>query len=205
MMECDFDSKLDNQKLILNEQIPIFYEPRLFNDEGVSLRIRPINLNDTSAWTVFVNGLSHYSKFYRFHHIIKDVCTEDARPFCSIDFINSFALIAELVKDGNPEMIAVGRYTRINESNHAEFAIVVNDEFQRRGIGAEIMKDLAAVAASSGITTFEGYTLLENYQIINFLKKCGFNVKTTYRTAMQHVSFPTDKMVGVRGFEPPTT
>ena len=198
MMECDFGSKLDNQ-------IPIFYEPRLFNDERVSLRIRPINLNDTSAWSVFINGLSQYSKYYRFHHIIRDVSTEDARPFCSIDCINSFALIAELVKDGNSEIIAVGRYTRINESNHAEFAIVVNAGFQRKGIGAEIMKDLAAVAAKSGITTFEGYTLLENYEIINFLKKCGFALKIVRRTGMQHITFPTERMVGVRGFEPPTT
>jgi RimJ/RimL family protein N-acetyltransferase len=205
MMECDFDSKLDNQKLLLNEQATIYYVPRLFNDEGISLRIRPINLSDTDAWIIFVNGLSPYSKFYRFHHIIKDVCADDARPFCSIDFINSFALIAEMVKDSNPEIIAVGRYTRINDSDNAEFAIVVNDEFQRKGIGAEIMKDLAAVAANNGINTFEGYTLIENYEIINFLKKCGFTLKIVQRTGMQHVSFPTDKMVGVRGFEPPTT
>ncbi len=175
---CDYDSTGNNQDNRVKEQNTIFYESRLFNDEGLALRIRPINLNDSDAWIIFVNGLSVYSKYYRFHHIIKDVCAKDAQPFCSIDFINSFALIAELVKDGTPEIIAVGRYSRINESSNAEFAIVVDDDFQRRGIGAEIMKDLAAVAASNGIKTFEGYTLIENYEIINFLKKCGFDLKS---------------------------
>ena len=201
-MECDLDSTANNKE---REQVTTCYEPRLIEYEDLSLRIRPINLNDSDAWIIFVNGLSPYSKFYRFHHIIKDVCAEDAYPFCSIDCKNSFALIAELVKDSCPEIIAVGRYTRINESPNAEFAIVVDDDFQRRGIGAEIMKELAMVAGKNGITTFEGYTLIENFEIINFLKKCGFDVKIVLRTGMQHVSFPTDRMVGVRGFEPPTT
>ena len=205
MAECDFDTGIDNKDKQYNEQSPIFYEPRFFNDEGFTLKIRPISPNDTDAWIIFVNGLSPNSKYYRFHHIIKDVCAKDAQPFCSIDYINSFALIAELVKDGLPEIIAVGRYTRINKSTNAEFAIVVDDDFQRRGIGAEIMKELAKVASMNKITTFEGYTLIENYEIINFLTKCGFILKIVPRTAMQHVSFPTDRMVGVRGFEPPTT
>ncbi|MDD4924708.1 MAG: GNAT family N-acetyltransferase [Dehalococcoidales bacterium] len=199
MTECDFDSTGNNIEQITG------YEPRLIPDEGLSVRIRPINLNDSDAWIIFVNGLSPYSKFYRFHHIIKDVCAEDARPFCSIDYKNSFALIAELVKDSCFEIIAVGRYTRINESPNAEFAIVVDDDFQRRGIGVEIMKDLAKVAGKNGITTFEGYTLIENFEIINFLKKCGFDLRIIQRTGMRHISFSTDKMVGVRGFEPPTT
>ncbi len=198
-MESDFNPASNDKEPIIG------YTSHLINDNGMTLRIRPINLNDSDAWIVFVNGLSPNSKFYRFHHIIKDVCAQDALPFCNIDFVNSFALIAEIVKEGNPEIIAVGRYTRINNSNNAEFAIVVKDEFQRRGIGAEIMKDLAAVAASKGITTFEGYTLIENYEIINFLKKCGFSLKIVQRTGMQHITFPTDRMVGVRGFEPPTT
>jgi RimJ/RimL family protein N-acetyltransferase len=105
-------------------------------------------------------------------------------------------LIAEIVKEGYPEIIAVGRYTRINESQNAEFAIVVDDDFQRRGIGAEIMKELAKVAFRNGITTFEGYTLIENFEIINFLKKCGFIVKTMQCTDIQQVSFPTDKWSG---------
>ena len=96
MMGCDFSSAGDDKEQIIG------YVSHLINDNGVTLRIRPINLNDSDAWIVFVNGLSPNSKFYRFHHIIKDVCAEDALPFCSIDFINSFALIAELVKDAYP-------------------------------------------------------------------------------------------------------
>ncbi len=188
MVECDFDFTDNNKE---QEQINTFYQSRLIEYDDLTLRIRPINLNDSDAWIIFVNGLSPYSKFYRFHHIIKDVCAEDAYPFCSIDYKNSFALIAELVKEGFPEIIAVGRYTRINENPNAEFAIVVDDDFQRRGIGAEIMKDLARVACRNGITTFEGYTLIENFEIINFLKKCGFEVKIALRTGMQHISFPT--------------
>jgi RimJ/RimL family protein N-acetyltransferase len=202
MVECELDSTGNNKE---QEQITTFYEPRLIEYGDLTLRIRPINLNDSDAWIIFVNGLSPYSKFYRFHHIIKDVCADDAYPFCSIDCKNSFALIAEILKEGFPEIIAVGRYTRINESPNAEFAIVVDDDFQRRGIGAEIMKELARIATGNGITTFEGYTLIENFEIVKFLKKCGFDVKTVMKTELQHVSFPTDKMVGVRGFEPPTT
>ena len=107
MVECELDSTANNRE---QEQAATCYEPRLIEYEDLSLRLRPINLSDSDAWIIFVNGLSPYSKFYRFHHIIKDVCADDAYPFCSIDCINSFALIAELVKEGCHEIVAVGRY-----------------------------------------------------------------------------------------------
>ncbi|MFA5628965.1 MAG: GNAT family N-acetyltransferase [Dehalococcoidales bacterium] len=204
MVRCDFIAA-ENAQTEQNEHRIVSFEPRFFNDDGLTLKIRPINPNDTEAWVVFVNGLSHYSKYYRFHRMIKDVTANDAQPFCNIDYTNSFALVAELETADSSKIIAVGRYARINNTNHAEFAIVVDDKFQKRGIGAEIMKTLAQIAYENGITTFEGFTLIENYEIVNFLKKCGFEVRIMMRTSMQHVSFPTNRMVGVRGFEPPTT
>lgn len=52
MAGCDFDTGIDNKDKQYNEQSPIFYEPRFFNDEGFTLKIRPISPNDTDAWII---------------------------------------------------------------------------------------------------------------------------------------------------------
>lgn len=192
-MGGDFGLTLINEPQQDNEQI-IRYTSQLILDDGLPVTIRPIDINDSDAWIIFVNGLSLQSKYYRFHYVLKDVNAEDARRFCTIDFKNSFALVAEITENNCRKIIAVGRYNRINESINAEFAIVVDDRFQRRGIGTAIMKNLAAVASDNGIRMFEGHTLIKNFEIINFLKKCGFRVNIALEDGIHCVSFSTNNL-----------
>jgi len=170
---------------------PSKYESDLVLPDGSKLRLRPIRKSDTRAWVAFISRLSTHSKYLRFHHIIKRMGMEDAQRFCSVDYEGSFALVAESFREGGLDIIAIGRYNRLKRGDSAEFAVVVEDAFQGKGIGTRIMESLARIACESGIIEFESEVLSENYEMITLLKKCGFKVTARLESGVLHVTFPT--------------
>jgi hypothetical protein len=54
------------------------YESEVLLKDSSRLRIRPIRLEDAEAWTDFVSRLGRYTKYLRFHHVLKKMGMEDA-------------------------------------------------------------------------------------------------------------------------------
>lgn len=92
-------------------------------------------------------------------------------------------------QEGHRDIIAIGRCNRINGSNNAEFAVVVEDAFQGKGIGTKIMADLVKAARDNGIIKFEGDILTENNQMMTVLKDYGFTIITELEAGVIHVTF----------------
>ena len=66
----------------------------------------------------------------------------------------------------------------INERNqkHAEFSVVVADQWQGKGIGSELLKRCLTIAKQRNIETVWGSVLTENAQMLKLGKKLGFKV-----------------------------
>jgi GNAT superfamily N-acetyltransferase len=78
---------------------------------------------------------------------------------CAVDHDRRDALVAV---DPDGEIVAVARYDRLGESDEAEVAVVVEDGWQGHGIGARLMRRLAALAESRGLHVFTATMLGEN-------------------------------------------
>jgi hypothetical protein len=50
---------------------------------------------------------------------------EDALRYCSVDYKNSFAFVAEAIEEGKKRIVAVGRYNRLPDGTTAEVAFVL--------------------------------------------------------------------------------
>ena len=61
----------------------------------------------------------------------------------------------------------------------AEFAVVIADPWQGKGIGAALMEHLIAIAQERGIKTLTGLVLRENRTMLALGRKLGFAVKRT--------------------------
>ncbi len=167
-------------------EYPSQYESDLIVADGSQLKLRPIRGNDTQAWAAFIERPSTQSKYLRFHHIVKRMSMEDARRFCCVDCKDSFALVAEILLHGRSDIIAIGRYNRLDRSNSAEFAVVVEDAYQRKGIGTSIMRCLVRIGYDNGITAFESEVLQENHEMITLLKNLGFRVSVRLEAGVYH-------------------
>jgi GNAT superfamily N-acetyltransferase len=61
----------------------------------------------------------------------------------------------------------------------AEVAFVVGDAHQRLGIGAVLLRHLAAIARDNGLRTLHAFVLAENRPMISVFRKSGLPMMTT--------------------------
>ncbi|MEA1958345.1 MAG: bifunctional GNAT family N-acetyltransferase/acetate--CoA ligase family protein, partial [Chloroflexota bacterium] len=74
------------------------------------------------------------------------------------------------------KIVAVGRYYRLPRRDVAEFALVVEDAHQGRGIGTLLLEQLAFIARDNGIRFFVGEVLIESEEMMRVIQKSGFEV-----------------------------
>ncbi len=92
-----------------------------------------------------------------------------------VDYNDRFALVATTRKhDGKERIVGVARYDRAVDTDVAETAVAVIDEFQRRGLGSALLTILASVARDHGIKMFTLIVLPENQQMLGLLRKMGW-------------------------------
>ena len=68
----------------------------------------------------------------------------------------------------------VARLNRIHRRNEAEFAIVVADEWQRRGLGTRLMEKLVEIGRREKLDVIEGSVLRENFAMLRICQRFGF-------------------------------
>jgi acetyl coenzyme A synthetase (ADP forming)-like protein len=115
---------------------------------------------------------------------------EDALHFCTVDYKDTFALVAEAFKEHRWEIVAIGRYYRLPRKHTAEIALVVADAYQGKGIGTGLVEHLSKAARDNNITAFEADVLGENEKMMLVLRDYGFHIASELRAGVYHVTFP---------------
>jgi acetyltransferase len=86
------------------------------------------------------------------------------------------ALAATTMLGGAETLIGVARYVRDKADPSAEFAIVVADSWQGRGIGGRLLAKLADVARRRGLKRLHGEILAINRPMLGLVRKLGFTL-----------------------------
>lgn len=149
--------------------------------DGSSLHLRPIQMSDEERLLSLFSRMSRQSIYMRFHHVLTHMSRGEARRFCTVDFVDTFALVGTLGEGEEERIIAVGRYARQPGANRAQIAFEVEDKYQGLGIGTHLLDQLAYAARDNGITTFEAEVLAENKDMMNVLINSGFNMQRQYQ------------------------
>jgi len=134
--------------------------------------------SDASAPTVY----------YRFHHNIKQMTKRDVQFYTHVDHEDTFALLATRGDPPDERILAVGRYARLDGSDHAECAFVVEDAFQHQGIATHLLHHLAAIARDKGIRTFEAEVMGDNRQMMEVFRDSGYLMTAKFELGTLHVT-----------------
>lgn len=150
---------------------PLDYRRTEVLTDGTTVEIRPICSADKKELLAFHQRLSPDSLFLRYHYSKGQLTDGDLKNFCDIDYFNDLGLVAEVERNGNKEIIGVGRYDRLPVNHTAEIAFVVQDSDQNKGVGTLLLKHLAVLAWERGIQNFFGEILRQNGRMISILRK----------------------------------
>jgi len=144
---------------------------RITVSDGTQLQVRMIEPTDKQRIADGFARLSSTSRYARFHGRKKLLSPDELRFLTEVDGVAHFALVAVKIGDGSREEEFVGVVRVIEEEpGVAEFAIVVADEMQRKGIGRLLYQRAAVIAAERGFSRFRGALLQENHAIRHFLE-----------------------------------
>ena len=147
--------------------------------DGVQVHIRPITREDAERLQASHERLSQETVYDRFMAFRKILPEAEVRYLTGLDYDSHMALIAVTHEDAAENIVGVARYILLDsEPGTAEFAIVVSDTFQRRGLGSLLMQRLAAYAAAHDVRTFLGLTHNDNLRFLRFVQQLGLPIET---------------------------
>lgn len=147
--------------------------------DGTNISIRPIRPEDASIEKSFVTSLSPRSRYFRFMEELKELTQEMLVRFTQLDYHRELALIAVHGKPGQETELAVARYAMNPDGSSCEFALVVADDWQNKGIGTHLMNQLILAARDRGLKTMEGEVLSDNQGMLDLVSNLGFKVSTS--------------------------
>lgn len=150
--------------------------------DGTRILLRAIRPEDEPLMVGFHEMLSDRSVYYRYFTALPlKQRTSHARlaRLCFIDYDREMALVA--VHDdpltGTASVVGVGRLCREHGRNEAEFAVVVADRWQRRGLGTQLLRRLVEVGREEGLARIHGTVLGENAGMRAMCEHVGFRVQ----------------------------
>ena len=142
--------------------------------DGTTVTIRPIKPEDAELEVDFVRTLSAETKYYRFMNTMRELPPAMVARLTQIDYDREMAFVATLAVDGMEKEIGVCRYAVNPDGESCEFAVVVADDWQHRGLARKLMGVLIETARSRGIQYMNGVFLANNERMLKFVQKLGF-------------------------------
>jgi acetyltransferase len=153
---------------------PVELESVLALPGGESLQLRPIRPEDAELEQRFVEGLSPESRRQRFQSSLSSLSPAMLARFTQIDYDREMALIAIARSGGADVEVGVCRYIQLADGRSCEFAIVVADAWQGRGLGRRMMERLVEVARARGLESMVGWIAAGNEPMLRLCRKLGF-------------------------------
>jgi len=148
-------------------------------NDGTNITIRPIRPEDADIEQAFVRKLSPQAKYFRFMQSLRELTPQMLVRFTQIDYDREMALIAVTEQDGQEVELAVARYAMNPDGESCEFALVVADQWQKRGLGSRLMSNLMEAAQARGYRKMEGEVLADNTPMLALVRSLGFEVHTS--------------------------
>jgi acyl-CoA hydrolase/GNAT superfamily N-acetyltransferase len=160
---------------------------------GLKILFRPIKPTDEAMMQELFYSLSEDSIYYRFFHRTQIMPHKKVQRFTTIDYQKEMAVVGVVEEYGREKIIAVGRYSLEPESNMAEAALLVQDDWQGRGIGTRLLKYLIQIARNRKVAGFKAQVLAENRAPLHMAHKTGYTVETTLEEGILRLSFKFQK------------
>jgi acetyltransferase len=152
-------------------------ESHMLGADGRRIFIRPVKPEDAPLFTALFAVLSPTTIYYRFFGHLKELRPEMLARFTQIDYDREIALVAIDEDSQADRMLGVARIIGDPDRRTGEFAVLVGDAWQGRGIGSNLLEKCLSIAEKQGFQTVHGVVLDENRNMLALGKKLGFSIE----------------------------
>jgi GNAT superfamily N-acetyltransferase len=150
--------------------------------DGCRVWLRAVRPSDRDLLREGMHHLSPESAYRRFFTAKRELSEPELDYLTQLDFVNHVALVAFVDNSSGPLLVGAAGYIVEHSEvrpKSAEVAFVVPDAHQRLGIGAVLLRHLAAIARANGLRAFHALVLAENRPMMSVFRKSGLPMMTT--------------------------
>lgn len=144
--------------------------------DGTRVVLRPVKPQDSPLLSAMMARLSSQTKYNRYHGTVNNLTSTQLRYMSCVDQQRHVAFVLTTHQNGEEHIIADARYVVDEDANNesAEFAIMVEDHWQRFGLAKHAMQALTTAASNNGLRWLHGDVLAENCPMLALMKHCHF-------------------------------
>src|SRR5262245_48754384 len=161
---------------------------------GQAVRLRLIQKEDAALLVELFHQLSPETKRLRFNLYTEKLPEEriwrEAVALSDLNPQQHVAVVATVMdEEGQERAIGVARFVRATpQDTEAEVAVVVRDDFQRKGLARQLLNELALKARELGITYFSAWIMSENLRLMKLIKSMELkNVESDLRHGQRKI------------------
>jgi GNAT superfamily N-acetyltransferase len=154
--------------------------------DGRRAEIRSLRPEDRAGLIAAIDRTGDESRYRRLFAFKRSFTEQEIAFYVNVDQVNHVALVALLDEGGQPIIVGGGRYV-VLEPGRAELAFAVDDSHQGQGIGAALMKHLAAIARSAGLNELVADILPDNAAMLKVFERSGLEIRTRREPDVVHV------------------
>ncbi len=144
--------------------------------DGERLLLRPIRPEDEPHWMAMLAACSRETLYMRFRYMFQWATHEAALRYCFTDYDREIAIVAER-EGGEPRLVGVGRLVAEPEHEAAEYAVLVSDAWQNRGLGGVLTDTCEEIARGWGLRRMEAQTTADNARMLALFRKRGYAIE----------------------------
>ncbi|MGB4444118.1 MAG: GNAT family N-acetyltransferase [Dethiobacteria bacterium] len=145
---------------------------------GLSIFLRPVKISDETMLKDFFYSLSDKSLYQRFLTIRRHMPHgELQKQFVVIDYTKEMIILAVKKYLGHEVITGVAQYCINGSALSAEASIVVRDDFQKMGIGFELLSYLVYVAQKQGLHLFQANVMPGNHAVLRLIEKLNLETE----------------------------
>jgi acetyltransferase len=147
-------------------------------DDGTRLLLRPIRPEDEPAWMAMLDACSRETIYARFRYLFQWSSHQAAIRYCFIDYDREVAIVAELEAEGEmpKKLVGVGRLVADPDHESVEYAVLITDEWQNRGLGNVLTDYCLEIARGWGPSRIVAQTTSDNARMLALFAARGFEL-----------------------------
>ena len=168
---------------------PKKYEKDCESSGGLKIHFRPIQPTDENLLKELFYSHTPSTIYQRYFGQISHLKHDALQHMVTLDYHDAMAIVGEIPHEGRRRLIAVGRYYRNAATNWAEVAVVVQEDFRRRGLAVFLLRHLAKVAAEQGIIGFTADVLSDNASMLDTFRKIAAPLELQSQAGVTSVQF----------------
>jgi len=150
---------------------------------GAPVLLRPIRAHDAGPLQAYVRGLSMESRRNRFLGILSELAPTELARITRMDGPAGLALLA-FVADGREDTLIGEAIQAIAPgAGRCEIALSVRDDWQRRGLGTRLLRNMECRARMLGAGFLVGDVLRTNTAMKCLARKLGFSIASPFTDA----------------------